>query len=444
MTTGTKTVGASYLPKGGYWYTKSWSGANGKFVSQSGKKEVFQVFSGYRPAVYVTHDKSRAFIQGKWRGTRVAREIPILKRVYTPVLRNAKPLILSQKWNNYTMTLITGNSRKSRSVPAVGDWALDMAYAYGQVAPATFSSNDQLQLIDKLCREVRGHDFQLGVAIAEGRQTTELIIGTAKRLAQAVRAVKRGQPLKALRSLGALPREKHLLWKPRDFYGPDDRRLKARISKKAQLHPELTPKDISAMWLELQYGWKPLLTDVYEASMAYAAIANQPRKRTLRVKHRTPVTRWNVHRTAGMDAWTVGHTYASRSIVFEQVEALSTARSLGLCDLASVALELTPLSFVAEWFIPIGTYLSALNCAPKLQGRFLQTTKTVRKGTLTGISTPPYYQYRDALSVATETKVERVNLASVAVPLPGFKDISKALSLPHLENALALLHQAFR
>jgi hypothetical protein len=83
---------------------------------------------------------------------------------------------------------------------------------------------------------LKNSKINLGVAWAERSLTARLIGDTAKTLAKSYTHVLRGQTRKAMRSLG-VPNSKS-----------------APVSGNA-----------AGRWLELQYGWKPLLSDVYGA-----------------------------------------------------------------------------------------------------------------------------------------------------------------------------------
>jgi hypothetical protein len=72
--------------------------------------------------------------------------------------------------------------------------------------------------------------------------------------------------------------------------------------------------------------------------------------------------------------------YVARYLQYEMYEEMSVARQLGMLDPASVVWEIVPYSFVVDWFVPFGTYLSNLNAIPKLKGRFLTTYVTSRAG----------------------------------------------------------------
>lgn len=285
-----------------------------------------------------------------------------------------------------------------------------------------FTSSDENELLSRLATKVRGHSFNMSVAVGEGKQTVKLVVDTIHRIIGAVKALKSGRLDLALRHLGAPPPTRRQLTNYKRHYG----------------NRTLVSKDISGMWLEIQYGWRPLIGDVYEAMTAYAAITNKARK----TRVNTSVSRsyqyvkfddqyykqWNSEK-------------GSKRIIYIMTEKLTTQRSLGLQDPRSVAWELTPWSFVVDWFIPIGTYFENLAVIPFLTGQFIRSEKWVVTGSAYGKSGSP--AFKGASCNYKRTTLNRTISTSVAVPFPSFKPLEDALSVGHLKNATALLHQVF-
>ncbi len=116
-------------------------------------------------------------------------------------------------------------------------------------------------------------------------------------------------------------------------------------------------------------------------------------------------------------------------------EALATQRSLGLTDPYSVAWDLLPFSFIADWFIPIGTYLDNYNIIPNISAEFLQIDKHVWEGQAYGKLCP----YVGAVSTAKQTIIYRSKLASFVPVKPEFS-LPKS-STTHFWSSLALLRQ---
>jgi len=126
-------------------------------------------------------------------------------------------------------------------------------------------------------------------------------------------------------------------------------------------------------------------------------------------------------------------------------EELSAPRSLGLYDPLSVAWELVPFSFVADWFIPIGTYLDNLAAIPNISALTWVCNIRFYSGSGIGYSVD---------ASGNNYKGSRTNKSSItfsrspysldtANVFPEFKKLPDALSSGHIKNAVALLHQIF-
>jgi hypothetical protein len=336
------------------------------------------------------------------------------------------------KWNNYTMRgashLCTDANFKLTLYPIggpgqvdftqppsldLGPWALPAGYISDTLRNRAF---------DKLLKQIKGHDFNLGVDLGQMKQTVGLLSGNLGKLGRSALALRRGDFSTAARQLGARPR---------------GTRLKTT--------------DISGRWLELQYGWLPLLSSCFEASKAFEAISAGPRKK-LFVSAGTAKEVGNCSNSPSLHSCLV-HGRKGRRLQYEMYEEMTVARNLGLEDPLSVAWELTPWSFVVDWFIPIGTYLSNLNQIPKLKGRWLITDflkygkqKPDLRWTQmqpfgpgwTLVITPPAPQLIWSMTSLQRTYSD----TPPPVPLPKF-NLKGINSSRRLWNAISLAHQRF-
>jgi len=325
------------------------------------------------------------------------------------------------KWNAYSATINISHMGNEKWQGKFWDnYPTDTPKHFISVGPsssasslggpdASFSSNDQLKLLAKLAAKVKDHDFNLAVNVAQSNQVVSMVSSTLVKLSKSVRALKHGDFATAARQLGARPRTSRL-----------------------------NTKDVSGRWLELQYGWLPLLGDTYEATKAYAALTAGPRAKMYKV------TMQAVAKTQKAQSGPLQYSYNNkikRQILFNQYEQMSAARSLGLTDPYSVAWEIIPYSFVVDWFIPIGTYLETMNAIPALVGKFLTTTTTTRDGLNFVDRGLIQYQlssitHRDAKQIT----VLRTPSTAINPPLPTF---TQGLGGKRIFNAIALAHQAF-
>lgn len=276
--------------------------------------------------------------------------------------------------------------------------------------------------------------LDLGVALAEAGQTANMLVKSMNRMANFAQALRKGNYLGAADQLGFdLSR------------GQKSRLSRAISSAKSQRD------NLSNGWLEYQYGWKPLMSDLHGAVEALRngqAIKGRPvngrstqylgneevfnpgrppQRKEVRVE--PPSGQGGVRERAGF-----------RGKVLSPLTA--TLNQLGLLNPLAVAWEKVPFSFVVDWFFPVGTYLNSLTATRGLEAVFGWKSRETKWDTVwrTGFSlsqwgVAPYY-YR--------------SLYTRAVVLPQFSlEIQPRFNaLPfqsntRIANAGALLSQAF-
>lgn len=324
------------------------------------------------------------------------------------------------KWNAYSTTIAARRRDDRYKIMTPSGVVTLNAVCSFPVTTLPFTANDQQRLLTKLLAKVKSHEFNLAVDLAQLKQTTGLLASNLGHLGRAALYLKRGDFVSALREFGAEPRSK---------------RLKG--------------KDISARWLELSYGWLPLLGSCYEAAKAFEHLSSGPRTNLFRVSIENRRTLDGSH---GLSVWSSPYQVITRRYLqYEMYEEMSFARQLGALDPLSVLWELTPWSFVVDWFIPIGSYLENLMQIPNLRGRFL-TTDVSRCFGMDGFvakSSGGYHQgyqflgqVSSPIDVYRRTVMNRVPSSSLSVPLPSF-DLSGSFSVRRLWNAIALAHQRF-
>lgn len=279
---------------------------------------------------------------------------------------------------------------------------------------------DDLALIGKLHERIAGTDFNAGVAIAEAPRALMLIAETATKLYKAVKQCKRGNPEGAVRILtGTKPKSK------------------------------LSPKTSAAAdnWLALQYGWKPLVQDIYGAAVFLDNVYRRPPVYTFKVRRNATGRRKPLDSSLPFPQGIVRlpcKLESSKQIV-AQLTSVDFAKLSGLQDPASVAWELVPFSFVADWVIPVGDYLQALNLARSIKGTYV-TTKTRRLWTYGAKADSNYalHAIHDGSKISLKwTSVTRVVSSSLNIPSPKAKPFEKVASWGHAANAVALLVGAF-
>lgn len=343
------------------------------------------------------------------------------------------------RWTGNTSTTVT---------PKRGDIASDWAAGYNTTVSPITAANIQNEALRSFWSNASKERSDFGMMAAEGRKTAGLITNTAVRLAGCYRALRRLDVWGAYRALA-------MQW---DKTG---RKLQKRSRS---VGPAGHSRFAASAFLEMSYGWKPLLYDIYTSA---EVLANRNRRKPDDVVIRgyaegvsnytytvTPAYQANKGSfkvlAIGDNCRRYGIAYACRYRVANP--ALRIASSLGLTNPLQLAWELLPGSFIVDWFMPVGNYFESLSALQGLQyiGGVRSTIDTVDQSIcLSGngpISQTTFLQnriqgmaFRDFHTVA----FTRAATSSPSRPGPfGLKP--EAMGSDRPLKALALLRNAFR
>lgn len=262
--------------------------------------------------------------------------------------------------------------------------------------------------VDALTK-LKDQKVNLGVALAEAQQTANLLGSTATRFARSINAFRRGRYKQAAAALGASLKK--------------------------------TPQN----WLELQYAWKPLASDVYGSFSELAR--SRPASFGIAVKG------------VVSESWTEvrQRNDGSRNGATDQLEFFrgcfvrldflpnntffEVLARAGLSNPAEVLWEKVPFSFLVDWFYTVGDTLSILDATHGFQ--FLSGSTTHRREL--NVSVSPSQDggdgyYRRFSGMSREFHLERGVMRELPTTVPPrFKN---PLSLGHMANGLSLLASA--
>lgn len=258
----------------------------------------------------------------------------------------------------------------------------------------------------------------LGTAFGERNQTARLIGDTASQLARAVRNLRRGRVRDAMRDLG--------------------------LSRK---HGEPRGSNWPQKWLELQYGWKPLLSDIYGACDALSKRDTDDFGITAKGNAKTFLTNQFSNSNPGTSWYVSASEYELGAYV--RVDAflgpLNKLSSLGVTNPLMVAWELVPYSFVVDWFLPIGAWISSIDATLGVTIRGVSSTTFKRaKHSGHGVSHDEGNLSFTNSWVVSKTDLRVIRTASTVLPFASFPSLKDPRSLGHMANGLSLLAQAFR
>jgi hypothetical protein len=327
----------------------------------------------------------------------------------------------TQKGPNCSYDEHTGTSSASKTTYYGGS-------IWGASRPpgAAFASSNMINAAtNKALQQLKSPDIHLGNFFAEIKKTQELYVSLCNRIAVEVRAFRFGKPK---------------LWLLAQRYeGSRDRGLWCLIPRE---------------WLVIQYGWKPHMSDLFGAVNHLA--------RRGRFKLPYTVVKGSVQDTIMTNTsvtspyWGLRGTTTFRTIRKAQVQLvyainspiLAELSSLGLINPAEIVWEQLRYSFVVDWVLPIGQWLSNLtadvgyNFVTGSLSKYSETqfvsssldSRTPDNSTSHWLGGgPPTY-------VGKSINFERT--CYLSSPVPGLY-VKNPLSPGHIANASALLVQAF-
>lgn len=315
-------------------------------------------------------------------------------------------------------------------------------------APLTRDLSRYAQSINRCTSRVNSRLLSTSVNIAqtfgERGQTVNLIATTAARLAESFRALRRGDISGCVSTLGLSLKEV----------------TKKKPGAVKQFHRNFSSdpyKSAASFWLEIQYGWRPLLNDIYGSAKTLA-------DRKVNSENGSFYSYHTVRSSDSLEfdesfrvlgngddytAKSIKSSYKSRFAITYVVEndLLRYSAQLGLTNPALLAYELTPFSFVLDWLIPISTYLK--NSQASFGLRFIQGyyscqfTGTTSGSTVAGAPLQPMRAMTvENYPPCVYRHYERVVINSFpSEPAPTFKS---PVSIGNALSAVALLVAVFK
>lgn len=302
---------------------------------------------------------------------------------------------------------------------------------YSSAAPsALVISNLKNQSLTKALLKVKNQDVNLAEVWGERHETLKMIATNVDRIGKTYASLKHGDFRGAAAALG----------------------VEAKSLVFSSQWRKNQSKAIANGWLELQYGWKPLISDAYGAVEAlHKSLVPTNKNQLIRVSAVSRLSDSSSKVTAlsnGTQTWNSGFDVQVKTCLYfrQQSTTLHTLSALGITNPLYVAWELTKFSFVVDWFVHIGNFLSSIDAAfgyTYLWGcyttgqRIYNRYEIVRHGA-------NVYATNEWDEESTESDemfmVNRIGLTGnfTPLPLPTFSDPS---SLQHLLNSIALLRQ---
>jgi len=310
---------------------------------------------------------------------------------------------------------------------------------FGPSPSIAHSTVQRNRAIERLKDRVIGQTQNLSETVATMNRTFDLIGGNARKIATSIGYLKKFQFSKAADSL----------------FGASQKRFRPRGKPSAS-------KSLASNWLELQYGWKPLLNDVHYAVEALGklqlkdvSIGSTSASATEEVRESHFLHPNSIGKPPTTGFWNKTSRTTSRFVVRYRVSDPFRAfmSQSGFTNPVSLAWELIPYSFVVDWFLPIGPYLESLDAWGGLQ--FLDGSETTfTRASWDFLEHYSGFTHPDG-DVHTEPLVtRRGRFTSDQVlfdrgklngfPSPNVPKFKNPFTIGHALNGIALLVTAFR
>lgn len=247
------------------------------------------------------------------------------------------------------------------------------------LAPYTFNLKGTYSLNSRLISKMKGSQWNVPVFVAEARKTSAMVVQRATHLATLVNDLRKGNIIKFVQNLH------------NSVVAPS----KARVNRFRKEFGTDAKTAAASMWLETRYGWMPFMKDVHDAMETLFDTATQPSRQEGRVK--AAVMQSGAFKELGvtlvnLDEGTIvcdrltTWSESQRAVWRFTPNAADLPARFGLVNPLEVAWELVPLSFVVDWFVPIGDYLSALDVPLRVSHSSL--TSGSRRGSYREYSNP--------------------------------------------------------
>lgn len=297
-----------------------------------------------------------------------------------------------------------------------------------------FSSNTYNEALGKFNERLRG-EVDLAVDLAEGGQTVHMI----RSMNKIVNYVHSFNPRKLANYWAAFRKEisvRHV--KSGSYRFTNDVKSVAR--------------SVGGRWLEFQYGWRPLAQDIY-GSVIELGSSLPP---LLRIEGRAKqhysssvVIPWFVDSLC-KDSLTTDNSYRAliRARYRFPAEATQLLGKFTSLNPVNILWELTPYSFVVDWFLDVGGYLRNLESALLYNSAFIdgfvtEGYRTSSNSIVNGAYSASGSTYTKHYTGWTVNTAKRRTVLSFH-PSPRLPRFKADLGSGRLLNAAALLSQFLR
>lgn len=311
---------------------------------------------------------------------------------------------LKLRMNPYNRT----RNLKNFSVAMSGNtaWTGEAQWNYVRINDSEALSQRQIDncIID-FYNEVGGMATNLLDAVRQRQQAIDMVTSNLMKLYRSMKLLKKGKWKHACSALGVSPKGA-----PRG-------------------------RDVPARWLELQYGWLPLLGDIYLLGNEFFP---QPKFRAKKSVYQTLDKSFkNSRGNSNL------HLEDRFSIIgYFQIDGtvLPTMQHLGVLNPLGVLWESVPFSFVVDWFLPVGDWISALTA---LNGVSFKEVSVVRAKVAERYGRVYFDPLKPAYASSKCDEYSYSYQRTLGLPSRPFPSFKNPLSVGHFANGMSLLATIF-
>jgi hypothetical protein len=271
---------------------------------------------------------------------------------------------------------------------------------------------------DRFASKARnGKSASIGVSLSEASQSFRMIASRSRQFLDIATSIKSGNLPKLYKSL-RLPRK-------------DKRPIRA---------VERAKQDVSGAILEVNFGWVPLLRDIFNAVDVLQSdfpSGSERGRGSYLYEFRDELTSSGVKNTIITSSNVVCEVGGRVRVINPN---LLLANQLGLINPAQVAWELIPFSFLVDWFIPVGGFLGGFTA---FQGLSISDTYVTYLSNASSFHDRHYLAYPNYLDQETGKGYRFIRQVG-ELPLPTLMSRSKLPGgnlLGKAVNSVALLVQ---
>lgn len=247
-------------------------------------------------------------------------------------------------WQDFSAPTIAKSGGSFTSYSSINEWN-DGVAEYGPYSTEAYNA-----ALGVLLGRLKSKDWNTVVFGAEAGKSFTMIRNSATKLYATFRALRKGRLGDAYRALGV---------DPSNSYGQVDKR---RYPK-----PRSVRQNLQSHWLELQMGWKPLLSDMDNAAKAIADYVVRKPPELCKVTGRGGREGRTRSILPATSQWYAGERVTNDTNECQVIlyytfndRTVATAKKFGLTTVLPTIWELVPFSWVVDYVIGIGEFLENL------------------------------------------------------------------------------------